>query len=204
VHLPAINAEIFKYLEMMEEYGEKIKEFRKRPKHAVIKADIEELESQYDLLVRDAFALEAIEQQLFHLRATGGDSFMAGDAKLIKDLYSNLVLSGNEHFVKRLVDVQCFPNLDSPTLQRQCAHMRLKLQVADGDIAGALASHKEPENVQLISLIRSMMSVKGLSVREIFQIASSDLPSSVDHNPAMKKLGFDKLNSSEAPGIGEK
>jgi hypothetical protein len=193
MHLPAINAEKFRYIEMMEDCGERLKDYKKRTKTAVIKADIEELESQYDLLIRDAFALEAIEQQLHHLRAADTESFMAEDTESIKELYSNLKLSESEYLIKRLVDVQCFPNLDSPSLQRRFAHLRLKLQMADGDLTGVLASHKEPEHALLTSQILSMMSSRGLSVKEIFQIASSDLPSKMEINPAIQALGFDKL-----------
>jgi hypothetical protein len=198
MHLPAINAEKFKYMEMMQEYGEKIRDYKKRPSTAVIKADIEELESQYDLLIRDAFALEAIEQQLYHLRDSRTDSLMAEDSDTVKNLYADLNLSESEHLIKRLIDVQCFPHLDSPSLQRRFAHMRLKLQMADGDIAGVLKSHKEPEYALLTSQILSMMAGKGLSVKEVFKLASSDLPNRMDAQSKVEILGFDKLVGREA------
>jgi hypothetical protein len=58
----------------MEEYGAKIKEYKKRPKTGVIQAEMEGLEADYDRLTRDSFALEAIEYQPYRMRDAGASS----------------------------------------------------------------------------------------------------------------------------------
>lgn len=196
-HLPALNAEKFKCVELMEEYGVKIREYRKRPITGVLRAEIEGLEAEYDRLARDAFALEAIEQQLYHIRNQDGQTYVAHDSQTIKDLYENLELGESEHLIKRLIDVQLFPDLDSPRIQQKFARLRYRLMVKRGDISGLLEDHEESANAALSSLLQSMMAAKELTVRDIYKLAANDISSQIDNRPVLQKLGFDTtgLNS---------
>jgi hypothetical protein len=203
MHLPALNAQKFRYVELMEEYGAKIKEYKKRPKTGVIQSEIESLETEYDKLTRDAFALEAIEYQLYRMRDAGDQPYMAQDTQTIKDLYESLELGDSEHLIKRLIDVQCFPDLDSPKLQLKFSRLRYKLMMSTGDVSGLLEDREEPEHALLASQLHSMMSVKGLSIRDVFKIASTDVSSTMTPQPVAKRLGFEALkrNLTEDAGV---
>jgi hypothetical protein len=203
IHLPAINAAKFRAIEMMQEYGEKIKSFKGRRKTGVLSSDIENMEVQYDRMTRDAFVLEAIEQQLYHMRDSNSDQFMVQDSETIKNLYEKLELGVGERLIKRLIDIQCFPDLDSPMAQRKFSGLRYKLIVASDDIRELLKSHQEPESALLASQLHSMMSTNDLSVRDIYRIASANLSDGMDSNPELPKIGFDKLNLTPSRERGE-
>jgi len=193
VHLPALNAQKFKFVELMEEYGAKIKEYKKRPKTGVIQSEIEGLEAEYDRLTRDSFALEAIEYQLYRMRDAGDQPYIAQDTQTIKNLYENLELDESEHLIKRLIDVQCFPDLDSPNIQRKFARLRYKLMMSTGDLSGLLEDREESDHALLASQLHSMMSVNELSIREVFKLASTDLSSKIKPQSVSKMLGFEAL-----------
>ena len=167
IHLPAINAAKFRAVEMMQDYGEKIKTFKSRPKTGVLASDIENMERQYDRMTRDAFVLEAIEQQLYHMRDSKSDQFMAQDSATIRNLYEKLELTEGERLIKRVIDVQCFPDLDSPMAQRKFSSLRYKLLVANNDIRELVKFHQGPESALLASQLHSMMQANDLSVRYI-------------------------------------
>ena len=192
MHLPALNAAKFKCVENMEAYLEKIKAYKKRPRSGVIQAEIEQLEAEHDRLARDAFALEAIEQQLYHMRNADNQSYIAQDSHAIKDLYEKLDLNEGEHLIKRLIDAQTFPDLDSPKLQKKFAYLRYKLMVKTGDIAGLLQEHEEPENALLASQLHSIMAANELTVRDVYRIATTDLAGLMDDRPVLPKVGFDQ------------
>jgi hypothetical protein len=193
MHLPALNAQKFRYVELMEEYGAKIKEYKKRPKTGVIQAEMEGLEADYDRLTRDSFALEAIEYQLYRMRDAGDHPYIAQDTKTIKNLYETLELDESEHLIKRLIDVQCFPDLDSPNIQRKFARLRYKLMMSTGDVSGLLEDREESEHALLASQLHSIMSVKELSIRDVFKLASTDVSSKIKPQSVSKGLGFEAL-----------
>ena len=201
MHLPALNAEKFKCVEMMEEYGAKIKVYKKRPETGVIQSEIEGLEAEYDQLARDAFALEAIEQQLYHMRGADNQPYIAQDSQTIKDLYETLELDEGAHLIKRLIDVQIFGDLDSPKIQRKFAHLRYKLIMKSGDLEALLEDYEEPENVLLASQLHSMMSANELTVKDVYNIATTNISSQMDDRPALPQLGFDKLNPDVPEGV---
>lgn len=193
MHLPALNAQKFKFVELMEEYGAKIKEYKKRPKTGVIQSEIEGMEAEYDRLTRDSFALEAIEYQLYRMRDAGDQPYIAQDTQTIKDLYENLELDESEHLIKRLIDVQCFPDLDSPNIQRKFARLRYKLMMSTGDVSGLLEDREESEHALLASQLHSIMSVKELSIRDVFKLASTDVSSKIKPQSVSNALGFETL-----------
>jgi hypothetical protein len=196
VHLPAIEAEKFKCLEMMKDCEVKIKTYKGRPKTSVIKGDLKELESHYDRLSRDAAVLEALEAQLFHMREINDNSFIVQDKDSITKLYKKI--KGDDevsYLFKRLIDVQCFPDMDSPGLQRKFALLRHKLMLATNDLSGIIESHEEPEHVLLASQLHSLMSVKGLSIKDIYRIASTDNAKAMTQLPILKKLGLEDFKN---------
>ena len=185
---------------MMQDYGEKIKTFKSRPKTGVLASDIENMERQYDRMTRDAFVLEAIEQQLYHMRDSKSDQFMAQDSATIRNLYEKLELTEGERLIKRVIDVQCFPDLDSPMAQRKFSSLRYKLLVANNDIRELVKFHQGPESALLASQLHSMMQANDLSVRDIYRIATVNLADDMDSNPELPKIGFDKLNLTLSRG----
>lgn len=193
MHLPALNAQKFKFVELMEEYGAKIKEYKKRPKTGVIQSEIEGMEAEYDRLTRDSFALEAIEYQLYRMRDAGDQPYIAQDTQTIKDLYENLELDESEHLIKRLIDVQCFPDLDSPNIQRKFARLRYKLMMSTGDVSGLLEDREESEHALLAAQLHSIMAVKELSIRDVFKLASTDVSSKIKPQSVSNALGFETL-----------
>jgi hypothetical protein len=202
IHLPALNAEKFHKIELTQEYGVKIRTYRKRPKTGVIQGELAEMESEYDRLMRDATALEAIEQHLFHMLNANDDGFIVQDKGSVKKLYENFDLGGTEHLMKRLIDVQCFPDLDTPSLQRKFAYLRRKLLLAkNDDLTGLIEEHEEPEHALLASLLHSMMSTQQLTAKDVYRIAKADISNKLSQAPVLKPIGFGLIAKDKAPSV---
>ncbi|MDW7644810.1 MAG: hypothetical protein SCI25_07175 [Desulfuromonadales bacterium] len=175
-HLPAVSACKSKNFELMGEYQQKIIEYIKRPKSAQNASELEKLNDEHDNAMREATALEAIEQQLYALsESEDSNAYIVQEKDALVAHFEKVELNEAEHLIKRLVDVQNFPDLDSPTIQRKFAYLRKKLLINDGDLAGLLSDFDGETEVKLLtSQLKSMMDVKKLGVKEIFKIASSN------------------------------
>jgi len=102
------------------------------------------------------------------------DSYIASEPEAIKIHYKKVEVTGADHLLKRLVDIQSFPSLDSPRVQAKFAFTRKKLLLMDGDFKGLFSPNTEPESNLLISKIKEMMSVHNLSAEDIFTLAKKD------------------------------
>jgi len=197
-HLPAISAEKDRSYEFARSIKTKIKDYKDQPKAQKNQEVIDQLIDEYDVALNDAFSLEFTERQLYEMHDKEmTESFIATGHKSLKSYYKKVEVTESDYILKRLVDVQNFPSLDSPEIQTKFAYIRKRLLVADGDLGGLLSSSNEAESKQLISQIQSMMSAKQLSVGDVFAIAKTDINEVIDAaKPAIatKNLVF-KLES---------
>lgn len=177
VHLEGVSAEKDKNFELMYEYQQKIKEYKKRPKPAQNASELEGLNESHDNALREATALEAIEQQLYILsQSENSNAYIVQDRDTLVKHFKKVELTEAEHLIKRLIDVQSFPDLDSPVINRKFAFCRHKMLLNNSDLFSLITNNIEDSESKLLTAqLKSLMDVKGLDVKDIFKIASSKL-----------------------------
>lgn len=171
-HLRAISAEKDKSKEMMFGIISLIEEYKARKKSAQHPQMLEDLNDEYDRVAREAFALEAIEQQLYSMATRGQlKELFTSSKSAVVTCYERASLSEDEHVIKRLIDVQNFPDVTSPHLDKKFAHMRASMLVKNGR-AKELLNHSDRSPAhQLSSQIGGMLSSGVLTVKDVFRIA---------------------------------
>lgn len=203
-HLPAVSAQKDRCKEEMVTIIKKLSHYKNMKPSMVDKEVREKLGQEHDRYAREAFAYEAIEQQLYNMSQNGQASqyFLREKAGLVEH-YVRVELTEAEHLIKRLVDVQNFPDASSPELDTKFAYLRAILLMQEGDLAELLQIGKRSPGVELASQISSMINSGALDVMDVFRIgqlannpASPEKPSSVIHD----RIGF---SSQEDKSIGE-
>ncbi len=173
-HLRAISVEKDKSKEAMAGVLQHIKEHRALKKSSQNTQAIENLNAEHDRHAREAFALEAIEQQLYQMSKSGQlQSFYANDKEGVISHYQKIQLTEDEHVLKRLIDVQNFPDATSPELNTKFAYMRTVLLVKEGKIEELLKVDDRSPAHKLGSQIGSMLSSGVLHVNDVFRIKKS-------------------------------
>jgi hypothetical protein len=173
-HLRAISVEKDKAKEMMAGVLKHIKEHRALKKSSQNIQAIEKLNAEHDRHAREAFALEAIEQQLYLMAKSGQlQSLYANDKEGVVSHYQKIQLTEDEHLLKRLIDVQNFPDATSPELNTKFAYMRTALLVKESKIEELLKVDDRSPAHKLGSQIGSMLSSGALHVNDVLRIKKS-------------------------------
>jgi hypothetical protein len=174
--LPAISAAKDRSYELEKSIKTKIDEYKALPKTQKSQSVLDQLIEEHNIASGDALALELTERQLYKMHEKQmTDSFIATGHESLKTHFKKIEVSASDHLLKRLIDVQNFPLLDSPAVQAKFAFMKKKLLVMDRDLEGLLSSSNEPENKQLISQITSMMAANQLTIGDVFAMAKTDI-----------------------------
>lgn len=203
-HLPAVNAQKDRCKEEMVTIIKKLSHYKNMKLSMVDREVREKLGQEHDRFAREAFAYEAIEQQLFTMAESGQASqyFLKEKTGLVEH-YVRVELTEAEHLIKRLVDVQNFPDASSPELDTKFAYLRAILLMHEGNLEELLQVGKHSPGVELASQISSMINSGALDVMDVFRIgqlasnpASPEKPNSVIHD----RIGF---SSQEDKSIGE-
>jgi len=200
VHLPAISAAKDRAYELVIGLKGKIDSYKKLPNPQKSKNVLEELLEEYDYASNDAFSLEFTERQLFEMYENGHEGkYLVKDSEVIKKHFQRVKVSEGDYIIKRLLDINYFPTLDSEVIQAKFAFVRKKLLVMSGDIKGLLTTSDKPESVELVSLIKSIMAAKGLSVADVFALAKQDINSiiGIDSPLATKGIMFSSDEKNE-------
>ena len=185
-HLQAVSAEKDKAKEMMKIVLDKIQEYRTLKPSARNPQILENLYVEYDHHALEAYALEAIEQQLYLMAQTGeANSFFLREKDGLMAHFQKVEISESDHVLKRLVDVQNFPDLSSPRLDAQFAQMRMRMLVNQGKYDELLKPSNKPASHQLASQISSMMTTGMLSVRDVMKISHDSANVSMVARPAL-------------------
>lgn len=173
-HLRAISVEKDKSKEAMAGVLQHIKEHRALKKSSQNAQAIEKLNAEHDRHAREAFALEAIEQQLYQMSKSGQlESFYAKDKEGVINHFQKIQLTDDEHILKRLIDVQNFPDATSPELNTKFAYMRTALLVKEGRIEELLKVDDRSPAHKLGSQIGSMLSAGALHINDVLRIKKS-------------------------------
>lgn len=173
-HLPAISAEKDKCKEHMIAIVRKLKHYRDLKHSAVDRQAIETLNRDHDTYAREAWAYEAIEEQLYQMAVKGqrGQLFARNKAGL-EEHFRKVQLTEVEHVVKRLLDVQNFPDASSPELDVKFAYLRSVLMMQKGNLEELLKISEHTPGVELASQISSMVNSGSLDVMDVFRIGQS-------------------------------
>lgn len=177
-NLPAISAAKDRAFEMTLYFKSKINEYTKRG-DILDNGDLIRVQEEYDHAVRDFQALEFTEHQLALMSQQGSDEkFLVADGKALINHYKKIDVNAPEYIFKRLLDVQNFPSQDSPGIQAKFALLRRKLLVYQGDIQGLLEDRSEAESDLLGAQLQNMMLSTGMTVSDIYRIASTKVTKS--------------------------
>lgn len=173
MHLPAISAEKDKYKELVISVVEKIKEVVSRNVGSQDIQLIENLNSEHDYYAREACALEASEQQLYkmHQKGESGSFVVKGKAELVTH-FEKVKVSGSEGLMKRLVDTLAWPNVTSPKLDLDFAHMRARLLMHDGKLDELLNVSGGTPASQLSGVVKSMVDSGALDVMDLVRFGN--------------------------------
>ncbi|MNJ15424.1 hypothetical protein D3C77_96710 [compost metagenome] len=177
-HLPAISAEKDKYKELMVGALQMISTLSERKPEKRNHVDLEQLEQQHDHFARQAVALEAIEMQLVEMANTGNETklFLRNRDELMGH-YTKLAINDEAKMLKRLIDVQSFPDLSSPDLDCRLAHLRAVLMMHDGSIRDHLGiAPKRPGTlgIQVAAQINSMVRTGAIEMFDIYKICATE------------------------------
>lgn len=184
-HLGAVSAEKDKAKEMMAGIMLQLGDYRALKRTARNPQVLESLNEEYDRYAREAYALEAIEQQLYSM-AQNGDfkSFFLKEKDGLMAHYAKMNLTDSEHVLKRYVDVLNFPNVLSPQLDAKFAYLRNVMLVQQGNVSEILKVDGRPACHQLASQISSMMTAGALNVQDIFRIDHASERARLQDKPA--------------------
>lgn len=111
------------------------------------------------------------------------------------DFYEKTNLSEGEHLIKRLIDVQNFPDVTSGMLDTKFAYLRSILLLKKGDMRELLKIRNEAPFSSVSSLIASMISAGEITTQQLFKISKIvTSPTELDSPEAdiAKLLGFKK------------
>ncbi len=197
VHLPAINAEKFKNIEMMKEYAQKISAYRKRPTNAQVKSDLETLEKHFDNTTREAAALEAIEQQLLRLHEEDSDNLIVTEKDTLLGFYDATQKTDADHILKRLIDAQVFPDTTTASMQRKLAFFRHRLTKEVGLIEG-MENFEQEEHVQFGSLLKSISEVAQVSTKDMYKLLTTVSTPQPQNNKISQALGIENTTPEES------
>ncbi|RTT13462.1 hypothetical protein DY954_07440 [Pseudomonas aeruginosa] len=187
VHLPAICAEKDKCKEMMAGILKKLNEYRLRKPSAQDKQVMDNLESEHDRYTREVYAYEAIEQQLYMMSRNGqGEGFFLQEKEQLLSHFERVELTSAEHLIKRLVDVQNFPDTSSPELDSQFAYMRAVMLMKEGNMLEGFKPTPKTPGMALATQIASMISTGSLDAMDVFRIASDPVKALVIEEPEVK------------------
>ncbi|WP_265535331.1 hypothetical protein [Pseudomonas saponiphila] len=175
-HLPAISAQKDKYKELMVGVLGMIREMlNRKPEHRSA-ADLECLEKEHDHFASQALLLEAIELQLVEISQCGdGKGLMVQRRGEVVQQYARFGLPEEAQLLKRLVDAQTFPDLNSPELESQLALMRYELLMDGPDAREKLritAQHGRSAAHHVGALIASMVSSGAIEEFDVYRICA--------------------------------
>jgi len=184
-HLPAISAEKDKSKEVMKEVLNKLREWRALKPSSRNPHDGDILNEEYDRYAREAYALEIIEQQLYRMAKSGDfKSYFLPEKDGLVAHFEKVNVTEAEHVMKRLIDVQNFPNASSESLNRKFAYMRMAMLMNEGAFDELLRVDPRPPSHQLSSQISSMMTAGVLDVRDVIKIGHAASNPPVQTKPA--------------------
>ncbi|MGJ7547662.1 hypothetical protein [Pseudomonas alloputida] len=201
-HLPAISAEKDKCKELMAEVLRKLKHYRSLRHSAADRQVIETLSQDHDTYAREAFAYEAVEQQLYQMALNGqGANLFAPKKDELVSHFKRVELTHGEHVVKRLVDVQNFPDASSAELDTKFAYLRAMLLIKDGDLDSILNVSEHPPGIALASQISSMVNSQALDVMDVFKISQAAAKPPVPVKPDLlisRRIGHSQVEKHDA------
>ncbi|MDW2777956.1 hypothetical protein [Pseudomonas sp. BEA3.1] len=182
MHLPAISAEKDKYKELMIAVVNKINECKSRKSSSQEHQLIENLCAEHDHYAREAYTLEAVEQQLYGMYRNGvNDSFMVQEKDQLVAHFERVKLDGAEYLIKRLCDSLSWVNASSPTLDMNFAYLRARVLMHDGRLEELLNVRGGTPASHLSSVIKSMVDSGTLDVMDLVRLANEEVvPEPVD------------------------
>ncbi|MDK9757268.1 hypothetical protein KIV40_18180 [Vibrio sp. D173a] len=171
-NLTAISAEKAKTIEDSDSIKHQIESYLKKDSGTAL---IDNLEKEWNRLVIKAASLEAIEQQLFYMaNHLPRDSFYVADKSSLEQHYVKLGLTDKEYIIKRLIDINNFPDMSSSKINQRVSLLRRKLLLSKSNLYDVLEDQGfEPDSEadQLMSMISSMVQAKKLTASELITLA---------------------------------
>ncbi|HAS25119.1 MAG TPA: hypothetical protein DCR64_06125 [Vibrio sp.] len=98
-------------------------------------------------------------------------SFFLQDKDGLLQHYKRTKMNDADHLIKRLIDVQNFPDITSPELDAKLAYMRTIMLVKQGNYSELLRVGTETPARQVTSQVASMISAGEIGVQDIFKIS---------------------------------
>ncbi|WP_414155244.1 hypothetical protein [Pseudomonas sp. BNK-43-a] len=191
-HLPAISAEKEKFKELMVGVLQMIAELMKRKPEHRNEADLEKLEQEHDHFARQAIVLEAIEMQLVEMaNSNQGQSLIVKNKEEVLGHYARFAIKDEAKLLKRLIDVQNFPDATSPDLDCRLAHLRAVLMMHDGSLrehlripqyrTGTLAS-------QVATQIATMVRTEAIDSFDVHRICAEEYVQNKVHEQPIRVI----------------
>jgi hypothetical protein len=179
IHLPAISAKKDKYRELMAGTLTLIQQYLTRKPSARNSTELDQLEAENDRFAREACLLEAIENQLIYMHEHGfDDELIVKDREGVQQHYEHMSLPEEARVLKRLIDVQNFPDASSEDLSMRLAQLRHILLMKEGDFAKILGVDPDsatPIANRLAAQISSMVKSGAISEFDVFAASSGDV-----------------------------
>lgn len=198
-HIPAIGAQKDKYKELMVGVLTMIKELLRRKPEQRSETEMERLEREHDHYARQTVMLEALELQLIEMAASGQhNALMAKNRQEIIGHYKMVELDSHSKLLKRLIDVQNFPDLTSPDLDCRLSLIRGSLLMYKGDVRECLKVDGRTEFTpasKAAALISSIVRSEVMTTMEVYKIcATAEDLYQFDTQPARVMSDFLSIN----------
>tara|TARA_Y100000588_G_scaffold395281_1_gene522338 strand:- start:9869 stop:13276 length:3408 start_codon:yes stop_codon:yes gene_type:complete len=171
-HLIAVSAEKAKTIEDSDSIKHQIESYLKKGSGTEL---IDNLEKEWNRLIVKAASLEAIEQQLFYMaNHLPRGSFYVADKSSLEQHYVKLGLTDKEYVIKRLIDINNFPDMSSSKINQRVSLLRRKLLLSKSNLYDVLEEKgfvPDSEADLLMSMISSMVQAKKLTTSELITLA---------------------------------
>lgn len=176
-HIPAIGAQKDKYKELMVGILTMIQELLRRKPEQRSEAEMERLEREHDHYARQAVMLEALELQLIEMAGSGRhNALMAKNGQEIIGHYKKVKLDSHSKLLKRIIDVQNFPDLTSPELDCRLSLLRGSLLMYKGDIREYLKVDGTTDFTpasKTAALISSLVRSEAMTTMEVYKVCAA-------------------------------
>lgn len=200
-HIPAICAQKDKYKEQMVGVLMMIQELLSRKPEQRSESEMERLEREHDHYARQAVMLEALELQLIEMAGSGQhNALIAKNREEIIGHYKKVELDSHCKILKRIIDVQNFPDLTSPDLDCRLSLLRGSLLMHKGDVRAHLKVDGRATFTpasKAAALISSLVRSEVMTTMEVYKVcATAEDLYQIDTQPVMVMSDFLSINVS--------
>jgi hypothetical protein len=100
---------------------------------------------------------------------------------------------GDEYLIARIGELKSYPSLQAPEMKAAYENLRIRLLTNTGNIRELLSGGTSNPVDSIYGIIKSLMDTKGLTVKELTDLASIDVDSAYTRDPELSEIEGETL-----------